>query len=73
MRLVGAVGIEIASLTHKSNKENGVAPRPIPTGANWCLLLVRLLSLVAIADPALPYYLQQPQGYSVLWRFDLYI
>jgi hypothetical protein len=33
--LVGAVGIEIASLTYKSNKENGVAP---PPHSNWSLL-----------------------------------
>lgn len=31
--LVGAVGIEIASIFHKSNKENGVAPPPFPIGA----------------------------------------
>jgi len=33
--LVGAVGIEIASLLSKSNKENGVAPPPF---SNWSLL-----------------------------------
>jgi hypothetical protein len=33
--MVGAVGIEIASLLSKSNKENGVAPPPFP---NWSLL-----------------------------------
>jgi hypothetical protein len=33
--MVGAVGIEIASLLNKSNKDNGVAPPPL---INWSLL-----------------------------------
>ena len=33
--LVGAAGIEIASLLSKSNRENGVAP---PSHSNWSLL-----------------------------------
>jgi len=33
--LVGAVGIEIASLLSKSNRGNGVAP---PPRSNWCLM-----------------------------------
>jgi hypothetical protein len=37
--LVGAVGIEIASLTSKSFEENGVA---LPPNPNWSLLEPRL-------------------------------
>jgi hypothetical protein len=33
--ILGAVGIEIAPLLLKSNKENGVAPPPL---SNWSLL-----------------------------------
>jgi hypothetical protein len=56
-KLVGAVGIEIASLLSKSNKGNGVARRPIPIGALWsqlprsclpCLCLIYLSASVRI-------------------------
>jgi len=39
--LVGAVGIEIASLLSKPNKGNGVAPAALP---NWCHLVPCLMS-----------------------------
>jgi len=40
--MVGAVGIEIASLTHKSKKGNGVAP---PPHSNWCQLVPTVTEL----------------------------
>jgi hypothetical protein len=48
MRLVvGAVGIEIASLLSKSNKENGVVPPPY---SNWSLLEPSTLKIGILSD-----------------------
>jgi hypothetical protein len=48
--LVGAVGIEIASLLSKSNKGNGVAPPPHfqlePFGATGCRITAYRLNLL---------------------------